>query len=122
MKLLLENLPPSLSGQRTAIEQCLRAMDRIMPLRAVYLFGSHVRGKARPDSDVDLCVIADEAERQVPASRRLSGAVLEVWPRPAFTLVPITPKRMAEKRCIRDPFFDTVLTEGVLLATEDRLK
>ena len=29
-------------------------MNDVMPLRAVYLFGSHARGEAGPDSDVDL--------------------------------------------------------------------
>lgn len=65
MRLLLNKLLPSLKEQGTAIERCLRAMDQAMPLRAVYLFGSHVRGEARPDSDVDLCVVADDAERQI---------------------------------------------------------
>ena len=119
MKLLLQNLPPSLQEQRQPLERCLRAMDAAMPLRAVYLFGSHVRGEARPDSDVDLCVVSDEADRQTAASRRLSEALLGVWPRPAFTLIPITPQRLAEKRAVRDPFFDTVLDQGVLLATEN---
>ena len=42
-------------------------MNRALPLRAVYLFGSHARGDARPDSDVDLCLVADGAERQLRA-------------------------------------------------------
>lgn len=93
-----------------------------MPVHAVYLFGSHVRGQARSDSHVDLCVVADGAERQLVASQRLSEAILEVWPRPAFTIVPISPGRLSEKRAIHDPFFETVLTEGVLLATQDGLQ
>jgi predicted nucleotidyltransferase len=64
MRLLLDNLPSSLKGQRETIERCLRAMTEAMPLREVYLFGSHARGDARPDSDVDLCVVSDEAEQQ----------------------------------------------------------
>jgi predicted nucleotidyltransferase len=71
MRLLLNNLPGSLKNQRAAIENCLRAMDSVMPMRAVYLFGSHVREQARHDSDVDLCVVSDEAELQLAASRRL---------------------------------------------------
>jgi len=42
-----------------------------------------------------------------------------VGPKPAFTLVPITPARLAEKRTIHDFFFAAVLNEGVALATED---
>ncbi len=118
----MDNLPTSLSEQRESLKKCLQAMAASMPIRAVYLFGSHVSGKARPDSDVDLCVVADAADPQIPASRRLSEAILTVWPRPAFTLIPITPRRLAEKRAIRDPFFNQVLNQGVLLATEDRLE
>ena len=119
VKLLLDNLPAKLQSQRDTLAQCLEAMDRVMPLRAVYLFGSHARGEARPDSDVDLCIVADGAERQQEAARRFRQAMWDVWPRPAFTLVPITPVRLAEKKERRDHFFATVLKEGVLLASEN---
>ena len=69
MKLLFENLPPSLAPQRATLARCLEAMNRVMPLRAVYLFGSHARGDARPDSDVDLCIVADGAAKQLEAAQ-----------------------------------------------------
>ena len=119
MRLHLENLPRSLHAQRASLVRCLEAMHRAMPLSAVYLFGSHARGDARPDSDVDLCLVAAGAERQLEASARFREAVWDIWPRPALTLVPLTPQRLAEKRACRDHFFQTVLKEGVLLAAED---
>jgi uncharacterized protein len=122
MKLLMDNLPPSLNAERESIRKCIEAMDSVMPIRAVYLFGSHARGDARPDSDVDLCIVTDEAKQQIIASKRLSEALLDVWPRPSLTLIPITPERLAEKQAARDHFFQTVMTEGVSLATEDRLE
>jgi predicted nucleotidyltransferase len=94
-------------------------MNRAAPLRCVYLFGSHARGEARPDSDVDLCLVADSAERQQETLTRLGHAIWDVWPRPPFTLIPITPRRLAEKNAVGDHFFQTVLKEGVLLATQD---
>ena len=119
MKLHFENLPASLESQRGALARCLVAMDGVLPLRKVYLFGSHARGDARPDSDVDLCLVADGAERQLDASEKFSQAVWDVWPRPAFTLIPIAPARLAEKRASRDHFFATLLQEGLVLAAED---
>ena len=65
MRLLLENLPPSLAREREVLARCIEAMNCALPLRAVYLFGSHARGEARADSDVDLCVVAEGAERQL---------------------------------------------------------
>src|SRR5437660_6596377 len=117
MKLLLNNLPIGLHGQRDALAKCLEAMNRVVPLRAVYLFGSHARGEARPDSDVDLCVVADGAEQQLSAAQQYSRSMRPIRPKPAFTLVPITPARLAEKREIKDFFFETVLREGVRIAS-----
>ncbi len=119
VKLLLDNLPPSLNDQRETLARCLVAMDRALPLRRAILFGSHVRGEAKPDSDVDLCLVADGAERQLVAASQWRRAMRPVWPRPAFTLIPISSARLSEKQVVGDHFFATVLQEGVLLATED---
>jgi len=116
VRLLLENLPASLASQRETLAQCLEAMDRVLPLKAVYLFGSHARGEARPDSDVDLCLVAEGATEQLKAAQRCRRAMSEIRPKPAFTLVPISPTRLEEKKAIGDFFFATVLKEGVLLA------
>ena len=119
MKLALENLPPSLARHRETLARCLEAMDRALPLRTVYLFGSHARGEARPDSDVDLCVVAEGAERQLQAAQNYRRAIWDIPGKPPFTLVPIAPERLKEKEALGDFFFRTILTEGVPIATED---
>jgi len=119
VKLLFENLPVSLAPQRETLARCLEAMNRVMPLREVYLFGSHARGEARPDSDVDLCIVADGAERQLEAAQIFSRAIRPIPSKPSFTLIPITPNRLVEKKLVADHFFRTVLGEGVLLASEN---
>jgi predicted nucleotidyltransferase len=119
VKLLLENLPPSLAPQRETLARCLQAMNRALPLSQVILFGSHARGEARPDSDVDLCLVAEGAERQLVAAQSFRKAIWEIEDKPAFTLVPIAPQRLAEKKAIDDHFFGTVLQEGILLAAEN---
>lgn len=119
MKLLLDNLPASLAAERRTLAACLEAMDAAMPLRAVYLFGSHARGEARPDSDVDLCLVADGAERQLQAAQQLRRAMRPLRGKPSFTLLPIAPARLAEKQATGDHFFRTVLNEGVLIAAQD---
>jgi predicted nucleotidyltransferase len=115
----LDNLPASLQSQRQTLAHCFEVMDQVMPLQAVYLFGSHARGEAGPDSDVDLCLVAEGAERQLDAARRFREAMDDVWPCPALTLLPITPQRLAEKQARKDHFFATVLKEGVILASEN---
>ncbi len=117
MKLHLENLPPSLAAQREMLARCLEAMHAAHPLRQVILFGSHARGEARADSDVDLCLVADGAERQLVTAAEWRRAMRPVRPKISFTLLPITPARLGEKQACQDFFFTTVLKEGVVLAT-----
>jgi uncharacterized protein len=117
VKLLLENLPLSLQSQRQTLARCLEAMDRAWPLKAVYLFGSHARGDARPDSDVDLCLVSEAAGDQLKVAQAFRRAIWDTRPKPAFTLVPITPERLREKQVTGDYFFQAVLEEGVPLAS-----
>jgi predicted nucleotidyltransferase len=119
VKLHLENLPPSLAAQRETLARCLEAMNRALPLREVWLFGSHARGDARPDSDVDLCLVAEGAERQIKVAQSFREAMEAVPAKPPFTLIPIAPSRLAEKKAVGDHFFETILTEGLLLAAQD---
>ncbi len=119
MKLLMDNLPASLHSQHDSLVRCLEAMNRVMPLKAVYLFGSHARGEARADSDVDLCVVAEGAAAQLKAAQSFRHAMRPIRPKPAFTLLPIALERLAEKKAAHDAFFATVLREGVLIAQEN---
>src|SRR6267378_1938670 len=100
VKLLFENLPASLGPQRRTLVQCLEAMDRVLPLKAVYLFGSHARGEAKAASDVDLCLVAEGATEQLKAAQRFRAAIWDIRPKPAFTLMPIAPERLEEKKAI----------------------
>ena len=119
MKLLLENLPPSLAPQREVLRRCLEAMHAALPIQQVILFGSHARGDAGPDSDVDLCLVAEAVDHQHKTVGEWFVAMRPVWPRPPFTLIPISPARLMEKKANGDHFFHTVLNEGVPLATQD---
>jgi len=104
MKLLLDNLPPALQGRRETLARCIEAFARVRTVREVYLFGSHARGDARPDSDVDLCNVAEGAETQLQTAREFRRAIRGIRPKPSFTLVPIAPQRLEEKKAIDDHF------------------
>ncbi len=90
-------------------------MDRALPLRAVYLFGSHARGESHPDSDVDLCLVADGAERQLQAAQKCHWAIWDIRGKPSLTLVPITPRRLDEKIAIGDFFLERFLRKECCL-------
>jgi hypothetical protein len=52
-------------------------------------------------------------------ARRYREATWNVWPTPPFSLIPIAPQRLEEKKAIGDFFFGTVIKEGRLIATQN---
>ena len=119
VKLRQERMPEALKAHAEGLLACIEAFDRTLPIERVLLFGSYARGESNPDSDVDLCVIMNGNETQQSAARSLRRAIGRIREKPALSLVPISSERLSEKRRIRDPFFETVLREGVCLAEKD---
>lgn len=119
MKILEENIPSSLGEHRQKLLECLNAFDRTHRLREVILFGSHARGEASPTSDVDLCLVTDDAVEQYKTATDFRRAIGRIRGKPALSLVPISPARLEEKRKAHDPFFYSVLTEGRIIVKED---
>jgi len=119
MKYHWENLPPSLQAQREVLYQVIEAMNQVCPLQRIILFGSHVRGEASSDSDVDLCIVAEGSEEQVRAAIQFRRKLRDIRDRPALTLLPISPRRWQEKQVIGEPFFQTIEREGKTLAEND---
>jgi predicted nucleotidyltransferase len=119
MRIIDDNLPPELDRYRESLHQCFQAFARVKPIHRIYLFGSYARHSARPDSDLDLCIVAEGAEHQLDTARQFRRAIRDIRSKPAFTLIPIAPRRLEEKRACGDHFFQTVMTEGVVLAEKD---
>ena len=120
MKLLLQNIPEPLRGPGTGLTECLRAFGRVRSIDRIVLFGSYARGEQHAASDVDLCIVADGAENQLGAAREFRRAIRDVRPKPAFSLLPITPGRLEEKKKAGDYFYKTILEEGVCVAEKDQ--
>ena len=119
MKLLTRNIPRPLRSREKGLTECLRAFDRARAIDRIVLFGSYARGEQRPDSDVDLCIVAEGAENQMRAAGEFRRAIRDVKPKPAFTLIPITPARLEEKKKSGDYFFETIMKDGICVAQKD---
>lgn len=81
----------------------------------VLLFGSHARGDARPDSDLDFLVIeprvADRREESVRLRRELRGLGV------AADVVVVSADHVAEWGEVKSTMLHEALTEGRVLAT-----
>jgi predicted nucleotidyltransferase len=113
---LMDNWPDSLKPYREILERCFAAFAQASSVEQVILFGSHARGQARPDSDVDLCVVTRGGDTQHRTAIALRRAIGKLRGKPSLTVIPISASRLDEKKRDKDPFFDTVLAEGICVA------
>ncbi len=89
-----------------------RIVETVSPQKVI-LFGSQSRGNARPESDLDLLVIADSALPRYRRSAPLYGALSDI-------LVPMdilvySPEEVKEWSEVRQAFVTTAIREGRVL-------
>jgi uncharacterized protein len=95
------------------IEQAARTIGGAARVRAVYLFGSYARKQARPDSDVDFFVIADDP---LPRHKRSRSLYRLFQPyRFSMDILVYTPDEVDQARLDPLSLVSRVLEEGKLV-------
>jgi len=89
-----------------------RIVDAAHPEKIV-LFGSHARGTARPDSDLDVLVIAESREPRYRRSAPLYGALSDVLV--PMDIIVYTRGEVEEWGGVPQAFVTTVIREGKVL-------
>lgn len=94
-----------------------RIVQQFDPIRII-LFGSHARGEARPDSDVDLLVVmqevADKRQTTIEIRRALSGLPI------SKDIVVATPAEIAERGDVIGGVLRPALREGKIVYEHPR--
>ncbi len=101
------------NGDRQLQEITRRLVDAYEPVE-VYLFGSHARGDAGPDSDYDLLLVVDDGAPPSRRSSRLAYEALRGTGTAADVLV-CTRTWFERRRELKASLPGTVLREGRLL-------
>ncbi len=92
------------------IERVAALLGRAANAERVVLFGSHARGDAGENSDVDLMIIA---ESQLPRFKRSRELYKLIRPHPfAMDLLVYTPQEIKKGKRSPVSFVSTVLKEG----------
>ena len=89
-----------------------RIVHKANPQRVI-LFGSRARGDARPDSDLDLLVVAEDARPRAARASELYGVLSDI-PIPMDFLV-YQPDEITEWSNVPQAFVTTAVREGTLL-------
>ena len=106
-------LAPAIEKLPEAIAYLVKGFD---PLRII-VFGSHARGEARPDSDLDLLVVVphlgDKRETAVGMTKALRGL------RAAIDVVPTDPDEIARRGETPGDVLRSALREGKAVYERD---
>ena len=81
----------------------------------VILFGSHARGDATEDSDVDLLVVAPTKERFFERMASVRRFIRDLREGLAVSPIVLTPGELEKRRQVGDPFVRDILETGVFL-------
>ena len=100
------------------IEEIVRRIVPLVDPEAIVLFGSHSRGDARAQSDLDLLVIASSDQPRYQRASPLYGALSDI-------LVPMdilvyTPEEVRDWSGVREALVTTAMREGRVLYERQR--
>ena len=80
-----------------AVEKIL-SLDKAGKVKFIILYGSHARGKARKDSDIDLCIYYDGTKREAFQFRmKVLGELPDNYDVQIFNLLPL----FLRKECLK---------------------
>ena len=95
------------------VEEIVRRIVETVHPEKIILFGSLARGNARPESDLDLLVIAQSQEPRYRRSAPLYGILSDIFI-PMDILV-YSPEEVEEWSGVRQAFITTAIREGRVL-------
>ncbi len=95
------------------LQEVVRRIVAVGGPEKIVLFGSHARGTARSDSDLDLLIIEESAMPRHRRAARYRLALLGLFP--AKDIAVWTPAEVERWRDVSNAFITSILAEGKVL-------
>lgn len=100
---------------RSVLRDLVRRLVAEYAPQKVILFGSHAYGQPEPDSDLDLLIIKDTADRFLDRLWRVRRIMAEDHQHVALEVLVLTPRELGERLAAGDQFLAEILEKGEVL-------
>jgi len=108
-------IPPITTRKRIpqqAIDDVVRQIVEKYRPQKIILFGSYARGNPRPESDVDLLVVMETAQKELRQSLEICRSIDYHF---GLDLIVRTPQNLAERINLGDSFLQEIMREGKIV-------
>lgn len=96
-------------------QQLLTKLLRSYSPQKVILFGSHVYGSPNPDSDIDLLIVKDTADRFIDRWVTVRHILSDPARKVAIETLILTPEEITDRLARGDQFLAEILEKGEIL-------
>jgi predicted nucleotidyltransferase len=100
---------------RTVIGQIVRRLVEHYEPQRIILFGSYAHGEPDEDSDIDLLIIKETAERFVERMDTVRRLATGTHPRIPFEPIVLTPDEVEQRLKAGDQFIAEIIEKGEVL-------
>ena len=98
---------------RTILDQFASTVRQQFPDAQIWAFGSRARGDAKPDSDLDICVVVDSLEPSVKKTISYIAWEIGFYHERLITTVKYSRDQFDQGPCSISPLVQTIRCEGI---------
>jgi predicted nucleotidyltransferase len=93
-----------------------KSVRKVSPGAKIILYGSEARGESRPDSDIDVLILADTEDLTYNDRTAITDSIYDIELKTGIIISPLvyTQKQWAN-RPFKTPFYINIMNEGISL-------
>ena len=100
-------------NRKTILQHIKKNITKVSPGAKIILFGSVARGEARPESDIDLLILADSEDLSYNDRTAITDSLYDIELETGILISPLVyTQKQWDNRPFNTPFYINIINEG----------